>query len=48
MKYDDILYNAHDGVARITINRPDKYNVFRGQTCDELTHAFNRAGWDKD
>jgi len=48
MKYDDILYDARDGVARITINRPDKYNAFRGQTCDELIHAFNRAGWDKD
>ncbi|MDJ0958052.1 MAG: 2-ketocyclohexanecarboxyl-CoA hydrolase [Arenicellales bacterium] len=48
MTYDDILYDARDGVARITINRPDKYNAFRGQTCDELIHAFNRAGWDKD
>ena len=48
MKYEDILYDVRDGVARITINRPDKYNAFRGQTCDELIHAFNRAGWDKD
>ena len=48
MNYDDILYDARDGVARITINRPEKYNAFRAQTCDELIHAFNRAGWDKD
>ncbi|MGD8825354.1 MAG: 2-ketocyclohexanecarboxyl-CoA hydrolase [Myxococcales bacterium] len=47
MKYEDILYEANDGVATITINRPDKYNAFRGQTCEELIHAFNRAGWDK-
>ena len=47
MEYEDILYDASDGVATITINRPDKYNAFRGQTCEELIHAFNRAGWDK-
>lgn len=47
MEYEDILYEAHDGVATVTINRPDKYNAFRGQTCEELIHAFNRAGWDK-
>ncbi|MDH3726873.1 MAG: 2-ketocyclohexanecarboxyl-CoA hydrolase [Myxococcales bacterium] len=47
MNYEDILYAATDGVATITINRPDKYNAFRGQTCEELIHAFHRAGWDK-
>ena len=47
MSYDDILYDATDGIARITINRPDKYNAFRGQTCEGLIDAFNRAGWDK-
>lgn len=47
MDYEDILYDVSDGIATITINRPDKYNAFRGQTCEELIHAFNRAGWDK-
>lgn len=47
MDYQDILYSVKDGAATITINRPDKYNAFRGQTCEELIHAFNRAGWDK-
>lgn len=47
MTYEDILYDVRDGVAHITINRPDKYNAFRGTTCEELIHAFNRAGWDK-
>jgi len=46
MDYQDILFVEQDGVANITINRPDKYNAFRGQTCEELIHAFNRAGWD--
>ena len=48
MNYEDILYAATDGVATITINRPDKYNAFRGQTCEDLIHALNRAGWDKE
>ncbi len=47
MDYTDILYDVREGVATITINRPDKMNAFRGQTCEEMIHAFNRAGWDK-
>lgn len=47
MTYEDILYEVKNGAAWITINRPDKYNAFRGQTCEELIHAFNKAGWDK-
>jgi 2-ketocyclohexanecarboxyl-CoA hydrolase len=46
--YEDILYEERpQGVARITINRPKSYNAFRGQTVEELIHAFQRAGWDK-
>ena len=47
MEYQDILYTEADGVATITIDRPEKMNAFRGQTCEELIHAFNRAGWNK-
>jgi len=47
MHYEDILYDVTDGVARITINRPNVMNAFRGKTCEELIHALNRAGWDK-
>jgi len=47
MQYADILYDAADGVARITINRPAVMNAFRGKTCEELIAALNRAGWDK-
>ena len=35
-----------DRIAMTAINRPDKYNAFRGQTCEEMIHAFLRAGWD--
>jgi 2-ketocyclohexanecarboxyl-CoA hydrolase len=48
MDYTDILYEASDGIATITINRPEVMNAFRGQTCDELIAALNRAGWDRE
>jgi 2-ketocyclohexanecarboxyl-CoA hydrolase len=46
-EYQDILFDVRDGVARITINRPEKYNAFTPQTCEELIDALKRAGWDK-
>ena len=46
--YQDILYEVRNGhTAWITINRPDKMNAFRGQTCEELIRAILRAGYDK-
>jgi len=44
MPYEDILYDARDGVAWITINRPEVRNAFRAKTVDELIGAF-RAAW---
>jgi 2-ketocyclohexanecarboxyl-CoA hydrolase len=46
-KYRDILFEVKDSVARITINRPEKYNAFTAETCEELIDAFRRAGWDR-
>jgi 2-ketocyclohexanecarboxyl-CoA hydrolase len=46
--FEDILYTEHGGVATIAINRPEKYNAFRGQTCDEIIQALHLAGWNKD
>jgi 2-ketocyclohexanecarboxyl-CoA hydrolase len=46
--YKDILYDEKDGVATITLNRPEVYNAFRPQTCLELIDAFLKAGWKKD
>src|SRR5204863_2198806 len=45
--YKDILFDVRDGVAKITINRPEKYNAFTAETCEELIDAFRRAGYDK-
>jgi naphthoate synthase len=42
--YADILYEVCDeGIARITINRPEKRNAFRPRTVEELGDAFSRV-----
>ena len=42
--YRDILFDLSDaGIARITINRPEKRNAFRPQTVNELFDAFSRV-----
>jgi naphthoate synthase len=41
--YEDILYDVGDGIARITINRPERRNAFRPPTLAELRDAFTRA-----
>jgi len=43
MTYDDVLYAERDGVATITINRPEVRNAVRPKTYEELTHAMHRA-----
>jgi len=48
MDYTDITVRHDNHVAYITINRPDVMNAFRGTTCEELIHAFQRAGYDRD
>jgi naphthoate synthase len=41
--YTDIRYEHLDGVARITINRPEVRNAFRPRTVEELIDAFHHA-----
>lgn len=45
-EYKDIIYEEKDGVAHITINRPDRHNAFRTRTMLEMIKAFQIAGWD--
>ena len=44
--YGDILYDLAEGIAKITINRPEVRNAFRPQTLFELQDAFHRAHED--
>ena len=41
--YGDIIYEVAEGIARITINRPEVRNAFRPQTLFELARAFEQA-----
>jgi naphthoate synthase len=42
-KFTDISYQVAEGMAKITINRPEVRNAFRPQTIFELSEAFNLA-----
>lgn len=47
--FEDIRYErTDDGVARITINRPEVRNAFRPQTVKEMLVAFERAHEDAE
>jgi naphthoate synthase len=46
MTYTDVLYEKKNGVAWITINRPEVRNAFRTRTVHELTDAFEDARHD--
>jgi naphthoate synthase len=47
-EYEDIWYDTMDGIARITINRPEVRNAFRPKTLFELSQAFNVARDDPE
>ncbi|MCW2721766.1 enoyl-CoA hydratase-related protein [Pseudonocardia sp.] len=46
-EFTDVIYEVDNGLATITINRPDRYNAFRARTVDELVLSFKYA-WADD
>ena len=48
LTFEDILYQQAEGIARITINRPQVRNAFRPETVTELSRAFGHAHQDPD
>lgn len=42
-KFADVIYEIGDGIAKITINRPQVRNAFRPETLFELQEAFSLA-----
>jgi 2-(1,2-epoxy-1,2-dihydrophenyl)acetyl-CoA isomerase len=42
MSYDTILFSVDGGIARLTLNRPDKLNSFNTQMHGEVRHALER------
>jgi len=47
-EYTDIRYETSEGIAKITINRPEVRNAFRPTTLFELSHAFDVARDDAE
>jgi naphthoate synthase len=45
-EYSDIRYETAEGIAKITIDRPEVRNAFRPETVRELADAFERARED--
>ncbi len=46
MTFEEILYDAADGIATVTLHRPDRLNAFTRRMRDELIAAFDRADAD--
>jgi len=46
MDYSEILYDVTDGVATVTLHRPERMNAFTGTMMHELIDAFDRIDGD--
>jgi enoyl-CoA hydratase/carnithine racemase len=46
MNYEDILFETHNGVAVITLNRPEALNAFSGRMGEEWSHAYRTCDAD--
>ncbi|MDP3738038.1 MAG: enoyl-CoA hydratase-related protein [Hyphomonadaceae bacterium] len=46
--YEDILYRVDQGVAWITLNRPDKLNAWRGEMDRDVRAAMRVASDDPE
>ncbi|EUJ33578.1 dihydroxynaphthoic acid synthetase [Listeria floridensis FSL S10-1187] len=42
-EYEEIKYESHEGIAKVTINRPHVHNAFTPKTVMEMIDAFNLA-----
>ena len=45
--FTDVLYHKQEGIAKITINRPEVRNAFRPKTVEEMREAFQDARKDE-
>ncbi|HEV3040410.1 MAG TPA: enoyl-CoA hydratase-related protein [Candidatus Angelobacter sp.] len=46
MTYHKILYELQEGIARVTLNRPEKRNALNGEVVDELKSALTESSRD--
>lgn len=45
--YSDIMYERAQGIARVTMNRPEVHNAFRPETVSEMIDAFQHIRDDE-
>lgn len=48
MDYEQIIYEVADGIATITLHRPEKLNAFTGQMMNEIIDAIDQTDADDD
>jgi 2-(1,2-epoxy-1,2-dihydrophenyl)acetyl-CoA isomerase len=48
MEYQDILLEKRDGIATLTLNRPEKLNALNPEMMVELVHAFRKVNLDDE
>jgi enoyl-CoA hydratase/carnithine racemase len=48
LAYEQIIYDVADGIATITLNRPEKLNAFTGTMMAEMIDAFDKIDADDD
>ena len=48
MNYEQLLYDVRDGIATLTLNRPDKLNAWTSVLEREVRHALTEASADAD
>ncbi len=46
--YSDLLYDVSDGIATVTLNRPDRLNAISGPMLASFSEAFREADLDRD
>src|ERR687889_1783881 len=47
MTYNDILFDISEGIATLTLNRPDKLNSFTAEMHGEMRAALEQVAADK-
>ena len=47
MEFKEIIYEKKDGVGKVIINRPKRFNAFTALTLEEMVYAFQDAWADK-
>ena len=47
MSYETILFDVKDGVASLTLNRPDVFNAFNEQLSADVNDALKKTAKDK-